>query len=59
MRHLSLIAVAAAAIGVSACTYVESQPQQQPQAVIVPQAAPVGTTTYVTPAPTVTVRPSY
>jgi hypothetical protein len=59
MRKLSLLALAAAAIGVSACTYVEAPPQQPPQAVVVPQAAPAPTATVVTPAPTVTVRPQY
>ncbi len=59
MRNLSLLALAASAMAVSACTYVEAPPQQQPQAVVVPQAAPAPSATVVTPAPTVTVRPQY
>lgn len=60
MRLGSLLAAACAAIGLSACTYVERERPPAPQAtVVVPQPQQPTVVTPVQPAPTVTVRPSY
>jgi hypothetical protein len=62
MRLPSLIAVAGAAVALSACTYVERDRSPPPQsAVVVPAPQPQATvvTPAPQPAPTVTVRPSY
>lgn len=57
MRILPALSAAIAALGLTACTYVERQPAPPAPAPVVVQPAPQ--TMAPSPPPTVTVRPSY
>jgi hypothetical protein len=62
MRLPTILVAGAAALAVSACTYVErDRPAPAPQAatVVVPAQQQPTIVTPVQPAPTVTVRPGY